>query len=72
MPSFESIQRRIDIRFEKAQKNMDSIAMSNQGSQQDMLSFLSASKKMASATFSITEQTRFKHSLTKSIIDAVQ
>lgn len=45
MPSFESIQRRIDNRFEKAQKNMDSIAMSNQGSQQDMLSFLSASKK---------------------------
>ena len=72
MPSFESIQRRIDNRLEQAQKNIDSIAMSNQGSQQDMISFLSASQRMASATFSMTEQTRFKHSLTKSIIDAVQ
>ena len=34
--------------------------------------FYEASRSMASATFALTEQTRFKHSLTKSIIDAVQ
>ena len=72
MASFESIQRRIDLRFAQAQKNMDEIALSNQGGTEDMMVFLDASRKMATATFSLTEQTRLKHSLTKSIIDAVQ
>ena len=72
MASFESIQRRIDLRFAQAQKNMDEIALSNQGGREDMMAFLEASRKLATATFSLTEQTRLKHSLTKSIIDAVQ
>lgn len=72
MASFESIQRRIDLRFAQAQKKMDETALSNQGGTEDMMAFLDASRKMATATFSLTEQTRLKHSLTKSIIDAVQ
>ena len=72
MASFESIQRRIDLRFALAQKKMDETALSNQGGREDMMAFLEASRKMATATFSLTEQTRLKHSLTKSIIDAVQ
>ena len=72
MASFESIQRRIDLRFAQAQKKMDETALSNQGGTEDMMAFLEASRKMATATFSLTEQTRLKHSLTKSIIDAVQ
>ena len=72
MASFESTQRRIDLRFAQAQKNMNDIALNNQSSTEDMLSFLHASRQMATATFTITEQTRLKHSLTKSIIDAVQ
>ncbi|KMM80464.1 type III secretion protein HrpF [Pseudomonas deceptionensis] len=72
MASFESIQRRIDLRFALAQKKMDETALSNQGGTEDMMVFLDASRKMATATFSLTEQTRLKHSLTKSIIDAVQ
>ena len=72
MASFESIQRRIDLRFAQAQKKMDETALSNQGGTEDMMVFLDASRKMATATFSLTEQTRLKHSLTKSIIDAVQ
>ncbi|WP_338660705.1 hypothetical protein [Pseudomonas bubulae] len=51
---------------------MEEIALNNQASPEDMQRFLDASQKMAIASFSINEQTRFKHSLTKSIIDAVQ
>ena len=72
MASFESIQRRIDTRLQHAQKNLEAIALSNQGSLEDMTHFLDAARKLASASFSVNEQTRFKHSLTKSIIDAVQ
>ena len=72
MASFESIQRRIDYRYGLAQKNMDEMTQNNQGTLEDMIHFLDASRKMASASFSITEQTKFKHSLTKAIIDAVQ
>ena len=72
MASFESIQRRIDTRFLNAQKNLEAIALNNQGGLEDMRHFLDASRKLASASFSVNEQTRFKHSLTKSIIDAVQ
>ena len=72
MASFESIQRRIDNRYDLAQRNINDIAQNNQGSHQDMLSFLNASRQMAAASFSITEQSKFKHSLTKAIIDAVQ
>ena len=72
MASFESIQRRIDARFVQAQKNLHEIALNNQGGPEDMARFLDAARKVAIASFSINEQTRFKHSLTKSIIDAVQ
>lgn len=72
MASFESIQRRIDTRFIQAQKKLEEIALNNQANPEDMQRFLDASQKMAIASFSINEQTRFKHSLTKSIIDAVQ
>ena len=72
MASFESIQRQIDTRFALAQKNLDDIALNNQGSVEDLAHFLDAARQAATATFSITEQTRFKHSLTKSILDAVQ
>lgn len=72
MASFESIQRRIDTRFIQAQKKLEEIALNNQASPEDMQRFLDASQKMAIASFSINEQTRFKLSLTKSIIDAVQ
>ena len=72
MASFESIQRRIDARFVQAQKNLHEIALNNQGGPEDMARFLDAARKVATATFSINEQTQFKHSLTKSIIDAVQ
>jgi len=72
MASFESIQRRIDARFVLAQKNLHEIALNNQGGPEDMARFLDASRKVATAPFSINEQPRFKHSLTKSIIDAVQ
>ena len=72
MASFESVQRRIDTRFAQAQKNLDEIALNNQSGVEDMMRFYEASRSMASATFALTEQTRFKHNLTKSIIDAVQ
>lgn len=72
MASFESVQRRIDTRFAQAQKNLDEIAMNDQYGVEDSIRFYEASRKMASATLALTEQTRFKHSLTKSIIDAVQ
>ena len=72
MASFESVQRRIDTRFAQAQKNLDEIAVNNQYGVEDMMRFYEASRRMASATFALTEHTRFKHSLTKSIIDAVQ
>lgn len=72
MASFESIQRRIDTRFLNAQKNLEAIALNNQGNPEDMARFLEASRKVAITSFSINEQARFKHSLTKSIIDAVQ
>ena len=72
MASFESIQRRIDTRYLHAQKNLETIALNNQGAPEDMARFVDALRKVAVANFSINEQTRFKHSLTKSIIDAVQ
>lgn len=72
MATFESIQRRIDTRYAQAQKNMDDIAAGNQGRFEDLLSFFHASQDMASASLAMTEQTRFKHSLTKAIIDSVQ
>lgn len=72
MASFESIQRRIDNGYKLAQKNLYDIAQNNQGSLQDMISFYNASRQMATASFTVTEQSRIKHSLTKAIIDAVQ
>ena len=72
MASFESIQRRIDTRLLHAQKNLEAIALNNQGGLEDITHFFNAARKLASASFSVNEQTRFKHSLTKSIIDAVQ
>lgn len=72
MASFESVQRRIDTRFAQTQKNLDEIASNNQTGVEDMRRFFEASRSVAIATFAITEQTRLKHSLTKSIIDAVQ
>ena len=72
MASFESIQRRIDTRLLQAQKNLEAIALNNQGGLEDMARFFDASRKVAITSFSVNEQTRFKHSLTKSIIDAVQ
>lgn len=72
MPTFESIQRHIDNRYTLAQRNLDKIAMSGQGSFEDLVSFFHASQSMASASLAMTEQTRFKHSLTKAIIDGVQ
>ena len=72
MASFESIQHRIDTRYAQAQKGLDEIAMNDQYGIEDSIRFYEASRKMASASFALTEQTRFKHSLTKSIIDAVQ
>ncbi|WP_300729769.1 type III secretion protein [Pseudomonas sp.] len=72
MATFESIQRRIDTRYIQAQRNMDEIAMNGQGSFEDLVSFFHASQSMASASLAMTEQTRFKHSLTKAIIDGVQ
>lgn len=72
MATFESIQRQIDTRYNLAQRNIDEIATGSRGGFEDMVSFYHASRSLASATFAMTEQTRFKHSLTKAIIDGVQ
>lgn len=72
MATFESIQRQIDTRFNLAQRNLDETVLGSQGSLEDQISFFHAAKSLASATHAMTEQTRFKHNLTKAIIDGVQ
>lgn len=72
MKTYQSVQKGIDNRFLKAQKELDDIALNNTGSPEDLAMFQQAMTNMAFATVALKEQTRLKASLAKSVIDGIQ
>jgi hypothetical protein len=73
MSSSDSVQRRLDTYFTRAQDNVNTAALNAASSQSmdDMHAFIASMNGMSVAMTAATQQTTSEHNLAKAIIDAM-
>lgn len=72
MATYEQVQGYLDRRYQNIQKKMDDIVINAEGSPEDAEAFVNAMQEMSFAIFAVNQQTKIKHSLSKSILDGIQ
>lgn len=73
MSSVDSVRHRLDMQFERTQKNMDKIVTHLDGaSLEDVYAFNSAMRQNATASWAVNQELQVKHNLAKAIINEIR
>lgn len=73
MSSVDSVRHRLDMQFERTQKNMDKLVTHLDGaSLDDIYAFNSAMRQNATASWAMNQELQVKHNLAKAIINEIR
>ncbi|MBF8999099.1 MULTISPECIES: serine kinase [Vibrio] len=73
MSSIESTRHRLDMQFERTQKNMDKLVTNlGNASLGDIYAFNAAMRQNATASWAVNQELQVKHNLAKAIINEIR
>lgn len=72
MASVDAIQHRLDMQFDRSQKNMDDLVTNLDGaSVDDIWAFNQAMRQNANASWAVNQEITVKHNLAKAILNGI-